>query len=331
MLEIDGSYGEGGGQILRTSIALSTLTGTPVRIFNIRASRPKPGLAAQHRKAIETAALICKAEVAGLAVGSREITYIPGKPAGGSFSIDIGTAGSITLLLQCLMPAALNLDSPLELKIRGGTDVEWSPSIDYLRNVTLHALLRMGYRCDIELIARGYYPVGGGIVRVMIQPSVLEKVSFEAHATMKIRGISHSSGLPAHVAKRQVATAAGLLRDAGIEHEISEETAKYTSTGSGITLWCGAIGSCAYGRRGRPAEEVGRDAAESIIRELQSGAGVDVHLADQLIPYMALARGGSFTARELSMHTRTNIWVTEQFLDVKFGTGKKGGLVAVWV
>lgn len=331
MLEIDGSYGEGGGQIIRTSIALSTLTGTPVRIFNIRVSRPKPGLAAQHRKAIETAASICGAEVGGLAIGSREITYVPGKPAGGFFSIDIGTAGSITLLLQCLMPAALNLDSPLELRIRGGTDVEWSPSVDYLKNVTLPALSRMGYRCCIELIARGYYPVGGGIVRARIQPSVLEKVSFEAPAPRKVRGISHSSGLPAHVTQRQAASAAGLLSEAGIEHEISEETAKYTSTGSGITLWCGAAGSCSYGRRGKPAEEVGRDAAESIIREIQRGAGVDVHLADQLIPYMALARGGSFTARELSMHTKTNIWVTEQFLDVKFRIGRMRALAAVQV
>ncbi len=317
-MKLDGSYGEGGGQILRTAVALSAVTGKPLEINNIRKTRPKPGLAAQHVKAIESLASICEAEVKGCELRSTNLIFKPGKIKGGTYDIDIGTAGSISLFLQCLMPAAMHAPLTLRIKITGGTDVKWSPSIDYLRFVTLGALSRMGYDCKLTLVQRGYYPRGGGCVEAIIAPSSLKKASFDSNTCSLVEGISHSSNLPAHVAERQAASAQKTLRDAGYDSRISLEVKDYPSTGSGITLWCGTIGGSALGKPGLRAEKVGSNAADAIISELKSGAGVDIYLADQLIPYLALAGGGSFTTRAVTSHTRTNIWVTEQFLDVKF-------------
>lgn len=315
---LDGSYGEGGGQILRTAVALSAVTGKPVEIHSIRKMRSKPGLAAQHVKAIETISSICDAEVKGCSLHSTDLSFKPAKIKGGTYEIDIGTAGSITLLLQCLMPAVMHAPSPVKLMITGGTDVAWSPPIDYLRYITLKALLRMGYECELSLVRRGYYPRGGGCVEAIINPSTLKKTSFDKNQCNIVEGISHSSGLPAHVAQRQASSAEKILRGEGYNTSISPEITDETSTGSGITLWCGTAGGSALGKPGLRAEKVGSTAAVSILQELKPGAGVDIYLADQLIPYLALARGGSFTTRILTPHAKTNIWVTEQFLDMKF-------------
>ncbi|MDO9098365.1 MAG: RNA 3'-terminal phosphate cyclase, partial [Candidatus Methanoperedens sp.] len=263
---------------------------------------------------------------------STRLGFKPGRIKGGAYEIDIGTAGSISLFLQCLMPAALHAPETLRIKITGGTDVLWSPSIDSLRFVTLGALSQMGYDCKLTLIRRGYYPRGGGCVEAIINPSNLKKTSFDKNPCPLVEGCSHSSGLPAHVAQRQAASAEKLLRQEGYESRISLEVNEYPSTGSGITLWCGAVGGSALGRPGLKAEKVGELAAEAILSELKSGAGVDAYLADQLIPYLALAEGGSFTTRVITPHTKTNIWVTEQFLDVKFKIEElKTGLFRVWV
>jgi len=317
-MKLDGSYGEGGGQILRTAVALSAVTGKPIEIDNIRKARPKPGLSAQHVKAVESLASICEAEMDGCSLHSTRLSFKPGRIKGGAYEIDIGTAGSISLFLQCLMPAALHAPETLRIKITGGTDVQWSPSIDSLRFVTLGALSQMGYDCKLTLIRRGYYPRGGGCVEAIINPSNLKKTSFDKNPCPLVEGCSHSSGLPAHVAERQAASAEKLLRQEGYESRISLEVNEYPSTGSGITLWCGAVGGNALGKPGLRAEKVGELAAEAILSELKSRAGVDVYLADQLIPYLALAEGGSFTTRVITPHTKTNIWVTEQFLNVKF-------------
>ena len=161
MLEIDGSYGEGGGQILRTSIALSAVTGRPVYIKNIRAKRPNPGLAAQHLESVRCIALLTDADISGLKLGSTELTFYPKEVKSGEYHIDIGTAGSITLFLQCLMPMAMRIKDAISINIRGGTDVAWSPPIDYLRYVMLPTIAKMGYDAHIDLIGRGYYPRGG--------------------------------------------------------------------------------------------------------------------------------------------------------------------------
>ena len=331
-MKLDGSYGEGGGQILRTAVALSAVTGESVQINNIRKMRPKPGLSAQHVKAVESAAALCDGKVSGCALHSTALTFAPGKIKGGIYDIDIGTAGSITLLLQCLMPIALHSPENVKFKISGGTDVSWCPTIDYMRFVTLGAFSRMGYDCIIRLVSRGYYPRGGGRVEAAITPAKLKRTVFEYNACDFVHGISHSSNLPVHVAQRQASSAQEILKQEGYDTRITVITGANLSTGSGLTLWCGCVGGSALGKPGLPAEKVGSLAAEALLVELKSRAGVDVYLADQLIPYMALAGGGSFITRKISLHTRTNIWVTEQFLGVKFNIQKlETGLFCVSV
>lgn len=317
-MKLDGSYGEGGGQILRTAVALSAVTGEPVEINNIRKLRPKPGLSAQHVKAVESAAALCDGKISGCCLHSTSLTFKPGKIKAGTYDIDIGTAGSITLILQCLMPIALHSPGTVRLNISGGTDVSWSPTIDYLRFVTLGALSGMGYDCSISIARRGYYPRGGGCVEAVITPIKLKIAEFENNDCAVVEGISHSSRLPLHVVQRQMSEAQNRLRQEGYDARIKLETRDDPSTGSGLTLWCGCVGGSALGRPGLPAEKVGCLAAEAILAGLKSKAGVDEYLADQLIPYMALAGGGSFTTACISLHTSTNIRVTEQFLDVKF-------------
>jgi RNA 3'-terminal phosphate cyclase (ATP) len=330
MLEIDGAYGEGGGQLVRTAVALSAVTGTEIRITNIRKNRPNPGLKQQHLKALETAARICGAQVSGLFPGSTELSFAPVEIKGGKYDIDIGTAGSITLLLQCIMPALPFAKEEVELAVRGGTDVAWSPTIHYLQNVTFRALERLGYSGSITLKKHGYYPKGGGKVSAFFKPCRLKGFHFLKEEE-EIRGISHASNLPAHVPLRQAEAASTRLMETGYPSQIETQSFEAFSTGSGITLWTGYIGGSTLGERGLPAERVGKAAADEIIPELRAGTSVDIHLADQLIPYMALAGNSSYTVREVSLHAATNIWVTEQFLDVKFRIEEKKGLFEVSV
>ncbi|MDW5551393.1 RNA 3'-terminal phosphate cyclase [Methanosarcina sp.] len=330
MLEIDGSYGEGGGQLVRTAVALSAVTGKGIRVTNIRKNRPNPGLKQQHLKALETAAKICQAQISGLFPGSTELSFVPVEIKGGKYDIDIGTAGSITLFLQCIMPALPFAKEEVELTIKGGTDVAWSPTMDYLQHVTFSALKQLGYSGRVTLKEHGYYPKGGGKVSAYFKPCRLQGFHFLKEEE-KIKGISHASNLPAHVPLRQAEAASTRLMEAGYPSQIETQSFEAFSTGSGITVWTGYMGGSALGKRGLPAEKVGKDAADEIILELRAGASVDTYLADQLIPYMALAGNSSYTVRELSLHTKTNIWVTEQFLDVNFRIEKKEGLFEVSV
>jgi RNA 3'-terminal phosphate cyclase (ATP) len=328
MIEIDGSYGEGGGQIVRTAAALSAVTGKPIRIKNIRQNRPKPGLAPQHVHAILALSEICNGTVTGAKPLSQEITFEPGYVKGGSYDVHIGTAGSITLLLQCLLPAMLKAEGPITLEAHGGTDVRWSPTVDYFMHVFLTALKSFGAEVNLERIRRGYYPKGQGSALISVEPGDLRPADLniqdlDARNTKIIAGVSHCSNLPEHVARRQADAAAQALRDEGFDAEVSVEVLSLQSVGSGITLWSGYKGGSALGERGVRAEAVGRNAADEIVPELLSDASVDVHLADQLIPYIALA-GGRYTTREISMHTRTNIWTAGHFLerDIRVLEGK---------
>ena len=354
MIEIDGSYGEGGGQVVRTAVALSAVTGKEVKVTNIRRNRPNPGLKQQHLKALETAAMICGARVSGLSPGSSELFFAPVEIRGGKYDIDIGTAGSITLFLQSLMPALPFAKEKVEITIKGGTDVAWSPTIDYLQQVTFRALKQLGYAGSVTLKNRGYYPRGGGEVSAVFEPCKLRGFHFRKEGENKragenrieeenqkggknqnqgkeVMGISHASNLPAHVPARQAEAAESMLIEAGYGSRINVQSCELLSTGSGITLWSGYCGGSALGERGLPAEKVGRRAAEEVISELRTEASVDVHLADQLIPYMALAGNSSYTVREMTLHAATNIWVTEQFLDVKFRIKEKEGLLEISV
>ncbi|MBO8183199.1 MAG: RNA 3'-terminal phosphate cyclase [Archaeoglobus sp.] len=323
MIEIDGSYGEGGGQILRAAISLSCLTGKVVRIFNIRANRPKPGLAAQHLKGIEAAKMLTDAEVKGLKLGSTEVIFKPKEVRSGRLKIDIGTAGSVTLILQSiLLPSLLK---GCEFTITGGTDVRWAPTADYFKNVTLAALSRMGVKCEFEVLKRGYYPKGGGLVRVKTSKSSLEGLEFSNESGEIVQGISHCSNLPDHVAKRQAETARKLISKEGFDSEIEVEVLKGFSTGSAITLWNGFKGGSSLGERGKPAEKVGEEAALEILTELKDDSVVDRHLADQLMVFGAVAEGRtSYTTSEITLHQKSNAYVISRFLgDVVKLEGKR--------
>jgi RNA 3'-terminal phosphate cyclase (ATP) len=338
MIEIDGSFGEGGGQIVRTAVALSAVTGKPVRITRIRQGRSKPGLAAQHARAITTLAAICDARTSGATPGSSEIIFTPGEIRGGRHRVEIGTAGSVTLLMQCLLPALLRADAHSSLQILGGTDVQWSPAIDYFKNVFLPALSSFGIKVSLEVLQRGYYPRGQGEVLLEVEPAKLKAFHLEsmacdtgqiiANIQNTVQGVSHCSNLAEQVAARQADSAAEALAQAGFFAQISREALRLPSLGSGITLWSGCKGASSLGERGLPAEKVGRRAAEELIIELKSPERVDVHLADQLIPYLALA-GGSCTVREISLHAWTNIWTVGHFLDAKIEIKEEKGLFRI--
>lgn len=275
-------------------------------------------MAAQHLHAIGSVGMVTGAEIEGMELGSKEVVFRPRGNKGGKFDVNIGTAGSITLLLQCMMPVAMYADRATEISITGGTDVAWSPPIDFLRFVLLPVLNRMGIRASIELVRRGYYPKGGGLVRARMYPSTPGGIRIKVDN--EIRGISHCSMLPKKVAIRQANAAERVLRANRYDATIEIECKNHTSTGSGITLWCGAKSGSSLGARGKPAERVGEEAASILISELNSNSSVDVHMVDQLIPYMAFSDiKNKITVRELTGHIKTNIWVVEHFLpDVKF-------------
>lgn len=330
MLEVDGSHGEGGGQILRTAIALSAITGQPFRLYNIRKGRKSEGLAPQHLKAVQTAAHITDARVEGLKLRSTELFFHPTciRPLSGE--VDIGTAGSITLLLQCILPILMHAPKSSSFTVRGGTDVEWSPGWDYFEHITLAALGQMGASVEAGLLMRGYYPKGGGMVSMKVSPSRMSPKRFERWDA-PIAGNVHSFGLPSHVPERIRDAAVAFLREHGHPAHIALEHTRAHSVGCGITLWSGLLGACTLGRRGLPAEKVGRMVASQIVEEIESGASVDVHLADQLIPYMALCGGGELVVREVTDHTRTNVWIVQHFVDVECTIESMNGLYRVCI
>ncbi len=337
MLEIDGSYGEGGGQILRSSLALAAVLGKEVRIFNIRAGRSDPGLKAQHLTGAKALATICNASSEDLDIGSTEFVFRPGRIEGGSFRFNIGTAGSITLVLQTLMPLLPFAPRELSVEIRGGTDVNWSPPIDYLRLITLPVLANMGFTMSLEVTSRGHYPKGGGLVKVSSTPSGRLKPieHLEGGSISLIVGVSHAVKLPRHVAERQAAAAVQVIRNHGlpnpeIEIENSENGASL-GPGSGIVLCARAeagaiLGGDCLGERGRRAEEVGQLAAQRLVEEIENGSFLDRHMGDMIVPYMALADGVSdVSVSEISQHTLTNVKVAEWVAGVRFDqTGRLG-------
>ncbi len=330
MRVVDGSYGEGGGQILRTSVALSCVTGEDVRIVNIRAKRPKPGLKRQHLTAIKAAATLCRAEVEGLEVGSREVTFKPSGIRGGSYRFDIGTAGSITLVLQTLVPIMAYAPQPVRVVITGGTDVPWSPPIDYFANVLTWHLRLLGYELHIERVRRGHYPKGGGLVKASVEnpPRELRPVRLLRRGDVeRIEGISHCVKLPKHVAVRQAKAAEKRLREGGIRSPISILIEHYEGRpdphlgpGSGIVVWAvtrdARLGADSLGARGKRAEKVGREAAEKLLEDLLTGAALDRHMSDNILPYIALAAGESVVSgARLTMHAHTVVWVVKQLLN----------------
>jgi RNA 3'-phosphate cyclase len=322
MIEIDGSMGEGGGQILRTSLALASLRGETLRIFNIRKKRPKPGLAMQHLMSVKAIEQLTGGRVEGARKGSTELVFYPGEIKPGRYVIDIGTAGSVSLVLQTLIPSCLFASRAVELVVRGGTDVRWSPPVDYVRSVFLPFIKKMGAACRVKIERRGYYPKGGGLVRAIVNPvKQLNGVTLtERGDVRKVEGIAHSRNLPRHIIEREAAAARERL---GYPCSIQLESGGGYSTGTGIVLWAicehSVLGASALGEVGKKAEKVGEEAAVKLLEELKTGAPLDSHMGDQVIPYLAIAQGESAVrVARLTPHLRTNIDVVEEILGVHF-------------
>jgi RNA 3'-phosphate cyclase len=332
MLHLDGSYGEGGGQILRTALSFSALLGVPVRLENIRAARAKPGLRPQHLAAVKALARVTRAEVAGAAPGSQEITFRPRSPQPGHYLVDVaettGSAGSVTLIAQAVIPPLLKAGQPSTLVLKGGTHVPWSPPAHYLEYVFFPALAQLGAGVKMTLERWGWYPRGGGEIGLTVSPARgLAGVDWRRPAPHgSFSAISAASRLPEHVARRQ---AARLQERLGQDFPVEIVAAGGLDPGSLVLLWGPRAGFDALGARGKPAEKVADEAADAYLAFREAGAALDPHLADQLVLYLAQARGAAtFSTAEITSHLLTNLWVIEQFLgptfQVKGSLGQRG-------
>ena len=321
-LTIDGSLGEGGGQILRTSLALSLVTGRAVRIVNIRAGRKKPGLGRQHLTAVNAAARIGQAEVCGAHIGSGELVFAPKRPLPGEYHFDVGTAGSTTLVLQTVLPALLTADGPSVLTLGGGTHNPFAPPFDFLAKTFLPLINRMGPKVEACLDRPGFYPAGGGRITVRIDPAV----QLKAFEMLKCGAITYRSAkvllakLPRHIAERELQV---IESELGWPPEFLSIDEVKNSPGPGNVIMI-EIGSpevtevfTAFGERGVRAEAVAKRVVGQVRRYLAADVPVGEHLADQLLLPLALAGGGAFTTTAPTLHTKTNVDVIQRFLNVK--------------
>lgn len=321
MITIDGSFGEGGGQILRTSLALSLVTGKPFRIEKIRAGRKNPGLLRQHLTAVNAAAEVGRAESSGAAMGSTDLTFAAGRASPGSYAFAVGTAGSATLVLQTVLPALLVADGPSSLILEGGTHNPFAPPFDFLAKAFLPLVNRMGPRVEAVLERPGFYPAGGGKFSVKVEPAQALR-----HLDLTSRGVVRArraravvANLPLSIAERELSVIGNKMSWPG--EWLTAEVIK-GSPGPGnvvtIEIECERVTEVftGFGERGVRAEAVAERAVKLAQRYLASDGAVGEHLADQLIVPMAMAGGGSFTTGPLSRHATTNIEVVGKFLDV---------------
>jgi RNA 3'-terminal phosphate cyclase (ATP) len=323
MIEIDASFGEGGGQILRSALSLSVITGEAMRLANIRARRPQPGLKPQHLKAVEAAAQISAARVDGASLGSQTLSFEPQGLKGGDYVFEIGTAGSVGLLLQTLyLPLSL-ADRASRLTLVGGTHVPWSPCYHYLEWQWLPYLAQAGYHVDCTLERAGFYPPGGGIVHVNISPSRrLSPLNIGKRGhLLRIRGLSGVGRLPLSIAERQRKQAVEKLNDLGVPLEIELAEVPSFSPGTFIVLQAefenSRCCSFALGERHKLAERVADEAVEELRADIASGGAIDAWLADQLLLPLALVHGRSeLSVCRVSQHLRTNAELLGYFLPV---------------
>ncbi len=341
MLEIDGSQKSGSGTILRLSIALAGIIGEPLHIYNIRKRRDQPGLRPQHLEAVLTAAKLCNARVEGATLGSQEIWFEPGVVEGGEIQAEIGTAGSISMLIMTVLPLCIYAKKPVNLHIsKGGTDVGHSPTINYMTHVLFPMLKRTGLEASIKVQRYGYYPKGMGEVNLRVQPSgKLTPLRMEEFGKVEeIGGVSVCTFLAdRRVAERQANAAVNMLKARGYDPrvQIVNDFSNPLQKGSSLVLWAGTdkgalLGGDAIGEIRKPSEAVGREAAENLLVEVDSGATVDSHLADMLIPYLALAEGEStYLTRMITDHLESNMWLSDKILGVEFRVVKKGDLYQI--
>lgn len=330
-LVIDGSHGEGGGQILRTSLSLAAITGRALSIRRIRANRRQPGLAAQHLTAVRAMAALCRARISGDELGSQSLDFAPDAPVrAGDYTFDVaearqgGSAGSVTLVLQTILLPLAFAPGESHVVLRGGTHLPWSPSFDYVRDVWLPALSSLGIRASIELDAWGWYPAGRGQVRVVVKGSggaagaLLPLNLIERGRLRRVTGRAVAANLPAHIPQRMAQRAEILLRPLDVYIGIRPECVRAASSGAGIFLTAEYDnihgGFSALGMIGKPSEQVAEEATGLLWLHHASNAALEQHLGDQILLPLCFARAPStFSVEQLTRHLRTNAWVIEQF------------------
>jgi RNA 3'-terminal phosphate cyclase (ATP) len=349
LIEVDGSYGEGGGQVLRTALALAAITGHGAHLYNVRARRSEPGLAPQHLTAMRAIAEVCDAEVRGDVIGSTNLVFRPRKrPHSGSYVFDVaqaaqrGSAGSVTLILQTLLLPLALAPGASHITVRGGTHVPWSPPFDYLSDVYLPTLAEIGVPARAHLSAWGFYPVGGGQITADVYgmaglpaspdaPPILSPLTLlERGDLLRVTGTAVACNLPAHIAQRMADRARRLLDDEGLPAEVVPQLARGDGPGAFISLRAeyagGLAGFSALGRKGMPSEEVAAVACEALLAHHATGAPVDMHLADQLVLPLALAPGRStYRTARVEQHLLTVAEVVRQFLPVSIEVEGKLG------
>lgn len=316
MNEIDGA--DGGGQVVRTAVALSALSGESIRIENVRGDRPEPGMSAQHCTAVEAAAALCDGSVEGRTLGSKTLVFEPGELQTDDVTVDIGTAGSISLVFDTVLPLATAIDEPVDVTVSGGTDVEWAPPIEYFRRVKLPLLSDIGLNADISVDSRGFYPLGGGTATLSMRPSSLSTLDAEDRGSLRrveVYSTATTELEEADVAERQAMTVAEDLDD---DTSVGIETAYVDADCPGSSLVLVAVsedlraGFSALGAAGKPSEDVASEAIDDFQQFHDSDAAVDSYLGDQLLVYLALA-GGTVRLPELTDHVETNRSVIETF------------------
>jgi len=327
VIEIDGSIG--GGQVLRTAIGLSALTNEPVKITNIRTNREKakPGLRPQHIMGIKVAAEFCDAVVSGLKEGSTTIQFTPQGFEVTSKKIDIGTAGSVTLLIQTLLPILIFTERSVTLEIKGGTEVSWSPTVQYYKNVTFPILKKLGANLEIEIIKHGYYPKGGGLVKVSSKPTKKLRawVCPSRGEIINLYIDSFCGSFLKGVAREQANSALKVFQFNYPEKKVSITYGDSQTPSPGSSCTCYALcensilGASSIGERGFMGEKIGESAAEELVSSLKTGACLDKYMADQILPFLALAHGESaITIEGTTEHFLSNVSVIEKILPVKF-------------
>jgi RNA 3'-terminal phosphate cyclase (ATP) len=331
--EIDGSFGEGGGQTIRVATSFAVILNRPIHVTRVRAGRRIPGLRPQHATTLRILQEICGGTLEGGNIGSTEFTFIPGKPESRSMTVDMGTAASVTLALQAIVPAISLSGSTLDLELIGGTDVPWSPTCDYFSAVFSESLRRIGVTFTLDVVRRGYYPSGGGKVRVRIEScKKVAGVMLDARTdNPTISIISRAGMLPERVAEQQLSSATSQLERNGLYPEVKSIRVEESSSPGSSILVSAVGGSCfmgadSIGARGKPALRVGSEAGLKFARTYNTKTCVDPHLADMLSPLLFLADSpSSLLTPEISGHLRSSLHVANQFVPAEYSTEVRDG------
>lgn len=331
MIELDGAVGEGGGQILRSALTLAMITGQPFRIRNIRANRAKPGLMRQHLVAVQAALQVCGGDASGAALGSQDLTFLPGPVKGGDYAFAIGTAGSCTLVLQTVLPALLTADKPSTLKLTGGTHNPMAPPVQFLQRAWCPRLAEMGAHIDIRLERFGFYPAGGGVVEARVAPcaQLLPRTWMTRGERRAAYAEAFVAGVPGRVAQREL-ECVGKSMNWGEDQLLIRGLPADQGPGNALMLTLEYQHATevftAFGEKSVTSEQVARQVVQRARQYLMSQGAFAEYLADQMMVPLALAGGGGFTLDEVSMHARTNAQVIEMFLPVSFHFGRQDGV-----